>query len=235
MAIQRQIAPTSAVANDGQDPAQGAVRHIIFFDKNPAFCEMLAQQLSHPGTFRCHGHSADTDLLKSVRSLSPDLLVVDPVHLDLNHAHDLSDFTRSVKAACPSTRIIAYSFEVSPKSARATLEAGFLGCLSKSSNLSRLELAIAAVLDGGMFFDQEFGAQLRPLLNGDEEKDEILSEREKEVLVMIARGHGAKQIAYELKISTKTVDTYKARAVQKLGLGSRAQLVEYVIDNGWIA
>ena len=94
---------------------------------------------------------------------------------------------------------------------------------------------MTAVLHGGLFIDESFGSHLTPILGGKaKQEDEILSEREKEVIVLIARGQGTKQIAYDLNISAKTVDTYKARAVQKLGLKSRAHLVQHAIKKGWL-
>ena len=64
--------------------------------------------------------------------------------------------------------------------------------------------------------------------------ENLLSSREEEVLKRFARGHASKQIAFDLEISSKTVDTYKSRAVQKLGLKDRSEIVEYAVENNWI-
>ena len=129
--------------------------------------------------------------------------------------------------------MLGYSFKVSLSMIRATIEAGFHGCISKKARLEDLEAALTVVLGGGVYFDKEFGSQLQPML-ADAPNTDPLSEREKEVLIGLARGLSAKQIAYDLKISSKTVDTYKARATQKLDLPDRAKLVNYVMAQGWL-
>jgi len=172
--------------------------------------------------------------LKSVVSeRAPDILFLDPDHLDLTTERDLVDFGREVRAANPKTKLLGYSFKVSDAMLRATLDAGFKGCVSKSAQFRQVEIALAVVLDGGIYFDKSFGSHLRPMMSGTTEADG-LSEREKAVLIGVARGLSAKQIATKLSISSKTVDTYKSRASKKLNLNKRTELVEYVHDKGWI-
>jgi len=215
---------------------QAMIKHrVLVFDRNPLFCEVLARQLTEPGIWACQGTSDADGLRQRVRAEMPQVLLVDPEHLGLHHAHEIAGFAREVLKLSPETRLVAYSFALNPKKIRAALEAGFRGCLSKSADLQRLETAMSAVLGGGLFIDDNFGPLLTPILGGQSELDEEpLSEREREVIVMVARGQGTKQIAYDLKISSKTVDTYKSRAVQKLGLKDRAELVDYAIAKGWM-
>lgn len=211
------------------------VPQALIFDKNPLFCEVLSRQLTRPGVFDCAGCSDASALIDMIASRVPDLLILDPEHLGLTLAHDIVAFGREVASASPKTRLISYSFADTSRIMGAALDAGFRGCLSKSVNLDRLEAAMNAVLSGGLFFDEASLPHLVPLFGARGETGDVLSEREQEVLVLIARGQGTKQIAYDLNISIKTVDTYKARAVQKLGLKNRADLVEYAIQKGWMA
>ncbi|MEM1387122.1 MAG: response regulator transcription factor [Pseudomonadota bacterium] len=208
---------------------------VLLFDKNPLFCDVLSRQLDAPGLYACFGCSEADALLSEIARHKPDVLVLDPEHLGLVQGYEIAAFARDVSAASEQTRIIGYSFAFTAEKIRAALEGGFRGALSKSVDLARLQTALAAVLGGGLFLDESFGALLVPLLTGGDGHDgEPLSEREREVLLMIARGQGTKQIAYDLKISVKTVDTYKSRAVQKLGLKNRAELVDYAIAKGWM-
>ncbi len=158
---------------------------------------------------------------------------MDPVHLVLSPDYDLTDFGRDIQNSHSGTRILGYSFQATLSMIRGAMDAGFRGCVSKNASLHQLEIALAAVLDGGIYFDQDFGSQLQPMLS-QTTANNGLSEREKAVLVGVARGLSAKQIAHDLKISNKTVDTYKARASQKLGLSDKSKLVNYVLDQGWM-
>ncbi|WP_296425518.1 response regulator transcription factor [Yoonia sp.] len=185
------------------------------------------------GILDCRFVQPDVDLVSEVQENRPDVLCLDPTHLDLNRDYDLMDFGRDIRDASETTLLLGYSFKVNDAVLRAVLDAGFRGCVSKNARLRHVEIALAAVLDGGMYFDRSFGSHLRPMIS-DAPDEEILSEREKAVLVGLARGLSSKQIAHDLDISSKTVDTYKARAGKKLNLSGKADLVSYVHDRGWI-
>jgi DNA-binding NarL/FixJ family response regulator len=206
---------------------------VLFVDRNPVLSEALTQHLNDEGILDCRFVQADADLVAEVKESGPDMMCLDPAHLDLNRDYDLMDFGRDIRDASPTTFLLGYSFKVSDAVLRATLDAGFRGCVSKNARLSHVEIALAAVLGGGVYFDRSFGSHLRPMML-DAPEEEILSEREKAVLVGLARGFSAKQIAHDLDISNKTVDTYKARAGKKLNLTGKANLVSYVHEQGWI-
>ena len=87
-----------------------------------------------------------------------------------------------------------------------------------------LDPSVAAVVLGTL-------ARARPPSDGG---DVDLSDREAEVLLLIAQGHSNKEIASRLKISTKTVETYKARSMEKLGLMGRADMVRFALQEGWL-
>ena len=211
-------------------------RSVLIADKNPVLAAVLAEHLQRRPALKCDSVDAQSQLTSAVVALAPDVLIVDPADLDLSTEHDLLDFGRDMRIASPTTRLLGYSFSATPATIRAALAAGFRGCVSKQATLSQLETAIEAVLEDGVYFDTRFASQLRPMLaEGGKSDDHVLSDREKEILVCVARGMSAKQIANNLKISSKTVDTYKSRACQKLDLNSRATLVDYVLEQGWIS
>lgn len=216
-------------------PVEGATgpKRVLFVDRNPVLSEVVSSQLSATGVLDCGFLSSDADLMSVVRDRRPDVLVLDPAHLDLRHDYDLVDFAREMRSVSPITNLLAYSFKVNDTVLRAIVDAGFRGCVSKTSQLRRLEIALAVVLDGGVYFDQSFGSHLGPMMSRSTTSGG-LSEREKEVLVGLARGLSAKQIAHNLNISNKTVDTYRARATKKLDLTDKAKIVGYVIGQGWM-
>ncbi len=209
------------------------MQSVLIFDKNPSLADALAAQLSLPQSINCKGYSSTVDIIATVKNETPDLVLLDPIHLSLSESHDITDFRRSLVALAPEIRLLCYSFDISSPMMRAAMDAGFHGCLSKYCRLQQLEVAIAAVLGGGVYFDSVFGEKLRD--SSDDIAEECLSAREKEVLIRIARGLAPKQIAYDLSISAKTVETYKSRAVQKLGLADRSKVVEYALEHGWIS
>jgi DNA-binding NarL/FixJ family response regulator len=158
----------------------------------------------------------------------PDLVILDPCDLE----EDLDQFCSTLSETAHKPRLLSYSFTVSRSAIQDALAAGFHGCMSKYSNLHQLEAAVAAVLGGGVYFDPRFAELLWPAQN--KLPDDVLSLREKEVLVRTAKGLASKQIAIDLDISAKTVETYKARAVQKLGLSDRSKVFDYALEQGWI-
>ncbi len=220
--------PTSAIIGTADHS-----KSIVIADRNPLLAEVLSNHLNKRRGMRCSHVANDSNMCAEIARLLPDVFVIDPSHLETSTTSNIRSFSEKVLIAHPDTKILGYSFDVSSVTVKAAIEAGFRGCISKNAQLEDLEAALTVVLAGGICFDKAFGSQLQPLLThtGD---DDPLSEREKEVLIGFAKGLSAKQIAYELNISSKTVDTYKARAVQKLGLSDRSKLVTYVIRQGWL-
>ncbi|WP_373636733.1 DNA-binding response regulator [Yoonia sp. BS5-3] len=214
-------------------PNRGSKQTVLVSDRNPMFAEMLVNELSVTAALDCHFVPQGADLFTLVTSLKPDILILDPANLQLSPNQDLVSFGRQIRHANPTTRLLSYSFKISDSMVRGALEAGFSGCIAKDVNLRQLTIALAVILDGGLYFDKRYGAFLRPVM-AERTPSNGLSEREQEVLVGFARGLSAKQISRDLNISDKTVDTYKARACKKLNLTDRASLVQYVFDNGWI-
>ena len=120
------------------------------------------------------------------------------------------------------------------------LKAGASGYLLKRAAADDLIHAIRTVARGGSYLDPALtvkvlgGLMGRPAQAGAPPGD-ALSDREEEVMRLIARGFTNREIAAQLDVSVKTVETHKARAMEKLGLDSRAGIVAYAIRRGWLA
>ncbi|WP_394181574.1 DNA-binding response regulator [Yoonia maritima] len=218
----------SSLVGEGQ-----AKRRVLISERNPVLAEVLANELNLTEVLECSFVPHGVKIVDEVAARKPEALILDPADLTLSKQNDILEIGRDIRRANPTTRVLGYSFKTTNAMVRATLDAGFCGCISKDASLRQLAIALAVILDGGLYFDKVFGSHLRPMLADTSDADG-LSEREKEVLVGFARGLSAKQIAHDLKISNKTVDTYKARASQKLDLNDRAQLVGYVLEQGWM-
>ena len=118
------------------------------------------------------------------------------------------------------------------------LRAGASGYVLKRAAPQELVNAVRAVAAGGTYIDTSFeGAVVTGYLHSESAEpatDEKLSEREREVVMRIARGFSNKEIAAELNLSVKTVETYKSRVAEKLGLHSRVDIVRYAARRGWL-
>lgn len=213
---------------------QPLLKRVLLIDRNPALSEVLALKLGEADFLTCAFGNSFDELPQAVAVKKPDVLFLDPDHLDLSGDYDLVDFAREMRAISEQTRLLGYSFKVNGGMLRAALDAGFRGLVSKNAPFRQVENALSVVLEGGIFFDQNFGSHLGEMFADDIPDEDGLSEREKSVIVGVARGLSSKQIAKDLNISAKTVDTYKSRAGKKLNLADRAELVGYVHDRGWI-
>jgi DNA-binding NarL/FixJ family response regulator len=121
---------------------------------------------------------------------------------------------------------------------RELLQAGAAGYVLKRSASHELIHAIRSVANGGLYIDPHVSGKLVSTLipmKGNSTHPFIdLSERETAVLRLIAQGHSNREIAESLKISTKTVETYKARSMEKLGLHTRVDLIRAAVQRGWL-
>jgi two-component system, NarL family, response regulator NreC len=173
---------------------------------------------------------------EKARALRPDVLVLDVSMPELSGA----EATEQVCRECPGVRVLALTMHDDQGYLTRLLEAGASGYVLKRSSGEELLRAIRTVADVGTYVDPVLsGRVLRRNAgapgSGTPESSEKLSDREEEVLRKIAWGHGNKEIASQLGISTKTVETYKVRIAEKLGLTSRREIVRYALQRGWLS
>ncbi|MBR1274130.1 response regulator transcription factor [Bradyrhizobium sp. AUGA SZCCT0283] len=173
--------------------------------------------------------------LKAICECMPDIAVIDLSLPDISGM----ELARRVSRRCPEVKIIALTVHEDRAYVHPVLEAGARGYLLKRSAAEELLRAIRAVNQGAIYLDPaiaEKASMSAPefALAGDSEGGE-LSRREEDVLKLVAQGFSNKQIAGELEVSVKSVETYKARASEKKGLHSRADIVRYGITRGWLA
>jgi two-component system response regulator NreC len=146
------------------------------------------------------------------------------------------DATRAITERLPQTRVLMLTMHMEEQYLLQVLEAGGSGYVLKRSADTELMRAIRAVARGEAFV---YPDALRLLLskyphgrNGRASRHAQLSEREAEVLRLTAEGYSNHEIAEHLAISTKTVDTYRQRIMEKLNLHHRTELVHYALDHG---
>jgi DNA-binding NarL/FixJ family response regulator len=181
------------------------------------------------------GESSDgTEVLAQVEQTQPDVVVMDLSMPRLSGA----EATRQLHVRYPQIRVLMLSVHEDATYLRRVLEAGATGYVLKRAAAESLIAAIRQVAAGQVYLDPALGATLVHSMVGGEVRavgePANLSERETLVLRLIAYGYSNKEIARQLHLSVKTVETYKARALEKLGISSRVEIVRYAATRGWL-
>ena len=183
------------------------------------------------------GEAADgAEAVLRTLALKPDVVLMDITMGDMSGLAA----TREIRQRFPRTKVVALTMHDDEEYLRQMLDAGATGYVLKRAAGVELAVAIRAVYRGEVFVYPSFTRVLLGDLvrsGGGAQSDErnsyeLLSEREKQVLHLVALGHTNKQIAGQLFLSVKTVETYRARIMSKLRLKNRAALVRYVLHKG---
>jgi len=177
------------------------------------------------------------ETLTRVADLRPDILLLDLAMPDLPGL----DILRQLRKTHPHVPILVLTMHEEEHYLRQALEAGAAGYVPKSAADTELLSALRAVTRGDVYIHP---SHTKVLLEGmlarhrpgmvKRPTSELLSPREREVVRLVALGYTNQQIADQLCLSEKTVETYRARAMEKLGLRSRAALVRYAMEAGLI-
>lgn len=198
--------------------------------------------------------------LRTLLEIEPDMLIVgeagngaqavlmaqehlpDVVVMDISMPEmDGLEATRRMRASCPSVHVLILTVHAQERYLFPVLKAGASGYVLKSTIDTELISAIRTVATGEAFL---YPSAARMVLEdyltnvqrgGQQDTYEHLSEREREVLKLIALGYTAGEIAEQLALSPKSIETYRARIMQKLDLHSRAALVRYALARGLLA
>ena len=162
------------------------------------------------------------------RAVQPDLILLDLL-LPRKNGYDVIPELADV---APRAKVLVVSSQAAPSSVRRALTAGAAGYLPKRSSDRELVAAIRLVASGAGYVEPDLGAQL-VLANGAPAL-EPLSDRERDILHLLALGYTNQEIGKKLFISVRTVDTHPAHIMRKLNLETRAELVMFALANGVI-
>jgi two-component system response regulator NreC len=202
---------------------------IVLADDHTVVRNALRMLLDAEPGFEVVAEAGDVDTaVRYVRGHKPTVLI-----LDLNMPGRASlDAVPEILEASPGTEIVVLTMQNEPAFARRALQTGVRGYVLKEAADAELVQAVQSAAAGDTYLQPALGARLAAGDaggNGDE-----LSERERDVLRLIALGHTNAEVAEQLYISIRTVESHRAHIQQKLSLSSRAELVRYALERGLI-
>jgi DNA-binding NarL/FixJ family response regulator len=195
----------------------------------------LAQLISHEPDMDVCGDARDADeALEKIEELRPDLVIVD---ISLQRGNGI-ELTKSLKARYPDVKVLISSMHDESLFAERALHAGALGYINKQEATDKVVEAIRHVLDGQIYLSPEMTNHLLHRL-GNHRDDPLerpsldsLSDREWEVFELIGRGRSTRQIAEQLHLSIKTIETHREHIKEKLNLTNSAELTRHAVH--WV-
>ncbi len=203
---------------------------IIIADDHSIVREGLKQIIADTPDMTVYDEACDgTELLKKVMLSKYDVVVLDITMPGTN----VLDVLKQIKKQLPSTQVLVLSMHPEEQYAVRVLKAGASGYLTKESAPSELVKAIRKVAQGRKYISPSFAENLADTLLSDHDQPvhASLSDREYQVLCMIASGETVKHIAENLYLSEKTISTYRSRILQKMNMKNNAEIIHYAIKN----
>ena len=207
---------------------------VLLADDHRLVIEGIARVLQD--AFELVGMATDgRELLQLAQDLQPDFALVD-ISLPLLNGVEAA---RRIRQVAPKTKVIMLTQHNDRQYMRAAFAAGACAYVLKQSAASELLDAIAEANAGRFYISKALlnaaeVPRFDPTVNPGELFGGSLTPRQREVIQLVAEGHSAKQIAYMLNISTKTVEFHKAGIMQQLGLTSTAELIRYAVESGMV-
>ncbi len=174
--------------------------------------------------------SDGNELLSILRKNTADIVLMDINMPGMNGI----EATQKLKDKYPDTEVIALTMHEEIGYFNKMIEAGAKGFLLKKTTKEQLESAIKAVFYGETFFSEEFVLSTKPKYVAQKNTNIEISEREKDVLKLIAKGYSNQEIADKLFLSKRTVDGHKARLFEKTGAKNAPNLIMFALKNGLI-
>ncbi|MHC4323563.1 MAG: response regulator [Planctomycetota bacterium] len=206
---------------------------IILADDHTILRHGLSKSFQHEEGFKVIGQAKDgRSTVELAKELLPDVVVMDIAMPDLNGV----EATRQIARECPDVNVIGLSMHSSNKYVREMFRAGAKGYLLKDCPFEELTQAIRTVVDGKTYVSPMVSRTLIEdyVSKPDDPKSafSVLSQREREVVQLLAEGKSTKQTAMQLHISPKTVEAHRLRIMNKLGIDNLALLTKYALQEG---
>ncbi len=208
---------------------------IMVADDHPAFREGLCRILADEKDLEVVAKAEDgEETVRLAQELCPDVAIIDVAMPKFNGI----EAAKQIKAVCPNTAILIVSAYDYQSYLLASMRAGAAGYLLKSTSLREMINAIRFVHDGQAVFDFQGASRVLERLTVDSSNHNRglleLHNREMEVLKLAAKGKSNKEIAGQLVVSERTIQTHMVNIFRKLGVGSRTEAVLHAFKEGWL-
>jgi DNA-binding NarL/FixJ family response regulator len=210
----------------------GGKTQILIVDDHPVVREGLETMLNHEQDFNVCAQAEDaSEAMNAIAEFKPDIAIVD---ISLKGSDGI-DLTKMMKAKYPKLFVIVLSVHDESVYAERALLAGAHAYLMKDVVSENIVKAIRTVLRGEIFVSDAVARKFLHIIAGDKTGTnktaiDTLSDREFETFRLIGQGYKASQIAARLHLSVKTIETYRSRIKEKMGIANAAQLLQYSIS-----
>jgi DNA-binding NarL/FixJ family response regulator len=214
------------------------IHRVVICDDHAIFREGIKQVLAANPRLEVVGEAANgLEALATIKKLQPELVITDITMPEMSGI----DLTREVARELPETRVVILSVHSRKTFIMEALKAGARGYVLKDSAGEKLLDAVEAVLAGDCYLDSPVAGHIVEefvKLPGPQEvtgsAGEALTDRERQILILVVEGHSNKQIAEKLFVSPKTVDNHRAKIMAKLGRHDVIGLVKYALASGLV-
>jgi DNA-binding NarL/FixJ family response regulator len=208
-------------------------KSVVVVEDQTAICELIIERLEARGAYRVLGSTADGhEGLALAKQLKPDILILDILLPGISGLEVL----RQLHETQPDLKVLIFSAKSEKQIARGLLKAGVRGYVPKSARLSELRQAVDAVAAGDTWFSETFQKAMADALTAPESdvdaKGATLTDREKEIAVLLAKSYSSKEVAVKLDISAKTVENHRTNLMRKLGVHDVAGVIRFVVRQG---
>jgi len=209
------------------------MKRLVIVEDQTAIREMLVEILRLDTNYQLVGESGDgQDALNLCLDTKPDVIVLDAKLPGLNGV----DLLRRLVKKLTTVRVLVFSGHENPVLVREMLEAGAHGFVEKTAGLFEFKKGLETVANGGTYFGPAVASLLRNVLANPAASSaaDFLTDREREVLQLVAESHSTREIAAKLGISIKTVDNHRTNLMRKLNLHDVASLTRYALEIGLV-
>jgi len=209
------------------------MKRLVIIEDQTAIREMLVEILRLDNNYDLVGEAGNgQEGFQLCLDTKPDIVVLDAKLPGLNGVEVL----RRLGKRLPNMRVLVFSGHENPVLVREMIEAGAHGFVEKTAGLFEFKKGLETVAGGGTYFGPAVAALLRNVVAnpGASNTPDFLTDREREILQLIAESNSTKDIAAKLSISMKTVDNHRTNLMRKLNLHDVASLTRYALDIGLI-
>ena len=208
-------------------------RSVLIVDDHPIVRQGLSQLINAEDDLEVSGNAATVEeALQSLGESDPDVVIVD---LSLAHSDGL-ELIKEIRKETRHLPVLVLSMHDENMYAERLLSAGANGYIMKQAAADQLLIALRRVLAGGVYVSEHLGASMIERIAGNDPKQtsnpiERLSNRELQVLNLVGRGKTTREVAENLTLSVKTVESHRQRIKKKLNLQTSAQLVQFAVSS----